>query len=93
MLAIDKGQFLCGVIECSILVRFDDGQPLTYRAVQPSDYGTTTLFIKNYDGFAARMLKAQRVKVQAEFYQEGNQTFEFDVSKFDVKKYRPNEVK
>lgn len=90
LFSIEKGQFLCGVVDgCTVLVKFDDSKPARYQVGQPSDHSSATLFIHNYSGFVSKMLKSKKILIQAEFFQEGNRTLEFDVSKFDVKKYKP----
>ena len=91
ILTIERGQFLCSISGCNVLVRFDDSKPVRYSASEPSDHSTTTLFINDYSRFAGKMLKAKRLRIQAEFYQEGSRTFEFDVSHFSVSKYRPDD--
>lgn len=87
---IEKGQLLCNSYDgCNVLVRFDDGKAETFSAVGPDDNSSEVLFIQNYGRFAEKMLKAKRVRVAVSVYQEGNPTFEFDVSGFDTNKYRP----
>jgi hypothetical protein len=88
ILRIERGQFLCRSYEdCSVLVRFDDQKALTYSGVGPADNSTETVFIRNYPRFLASMLKAKRVRISTEIYQEGTPVFEFDVSGFDKAKY------
>lgn len=89
--SIERGQFLCGYNNCTVLVKFDDKKATTFSASEPADHSTTTLFINNYSAFAGEMLKAKKVRIQAQFYQEGNHTFEFNVADFDVSLYRPKE--
>lgn len=81
ILAIDRGQFLCHTGGCSVTIQFDDEDYIyTYEATEPSSGSTTALFIRGYSPFLSHARKAQRVRVEAEFYQEGPRTFEFDVS-------------
>ena len=91
ILNIEKGQFLCRSYGdgCKVLVRFDDKEATNYSAMGPSDNSTQTIFIGDYSRFAGEMLKAKKVRISAEFFQEGSPVFEFDVSGFDVGKYRP----
>jgi len=79
ILSIDKGQFLCGIEECSVAVRFDDGKPSEYTAVPPSDHGTTSLFIRNYSRFVNSARRAKTVSIETQFYQEGMRAFHFDI--------------
>jgi hypothetical protein len=80
ILSIDKGQFLCGIEDCTVAVRFDDAKPLSFTAVRPADHSTTSLFIRNHDRFVAAAKKAKRAYIEAQFFQQGNRVFEFDVS-------------
>lgn len=88
--SIEKGQILCHSYEdCTVLVRFDNEKPENYSAVGAADNSTETIFIRNYSKFAGKMLKAKRVRISANIYQEGAPAFEYDVSNFDQGKYKP----
>lgn len=80
MLSVEKGQFICGVGGCSVLVRFGGGPPQKYRASPPSDHSSTILFIEGHDQFVANAKKVEKLLIEAEFYQEGNRVLEFDVA-------------
>lgn len=87
---IEKGQILCNSYEdCTVLVRFDDDKATNYSAVGAADNSTETVFIRNYGRFVEKMLKAKRVRISMNIYQEGAPVFEFDVSDFDRNKFRP----
>jgi hypothetical protein len=86
---IEKGQLLCPSYEgCTVLVRFDDGEPQSFSAAPPSDHSTETIFIKNYDRFIEKLRTARRVRVSPKVYQEGSVVFSFDVAGFDATKLR-----
>ncbi|MBN1545706.1 MAG: hypothetical protein JW902_03510 [Syntrophaceae bacterium] len=88
--SIEKGQILCHSYEnCTVLVRFDDEPPTNYSAVGAADNSTETIFIRNYDRFVGKMLKAKRVRIAVNIYHEGAPVFEFDISNFDQDKYKP----
>lgn len=91
ILSIERGQFHCRSYDddCSVLVRFDDGQAKTFSSAGPSDNSTEILFIRDYSRFAQGMLRAQQVRISAEVYQEGSPVFEFDVRGFNTSRYRP----
>lgn len=90
ILRIERGQFLCHSFDdCSVLVRFDDGQAQTYSASPAADNSTEQIFIQNYSRFVGNMLKAKRVRISTKVYQEGEPVMEFDVSDFDQAKYQP----
>ncbi|MCI5048921.1 MAG: hypothetical protein MRY32_01110, partial [Rickettsiales bacterium] len=59
-----------------------------YSASEPTDNDSTVLFLNNYSSFAGNLLKAQTIKIQADFYKQGANTFEFNVSKFSIEKYK-----
>lgn len=80
--AIEKGQFLCGVEDCIVNVRFDEGPIRHFTAVPPSDSSTTGLFIEDASDFIAAVRKAKDVTIEATFYQEGSQGLEFNVEGF-----------
>lgn len=88
ILSIEKGQFLVRSYENSkALVRFDDGDPITYKVVGAEDHSTTSVFFRDYHGFVSRMLKARRVRISVPVYQQGSPVFEFEVSGFDTNAY------
>lgn len=90
--AIERGQLLCPSYDgCTVLVRFDEQQAVRYSANGAADNSSEMLFLSNYGGFVEKLLKADRVRISAEIYQAGAPVFEFDVSGFDVNKYRPEQ--
>lgn len=91
-LSIEKGQFQCPSYQaCTVLVRFDDQPAVQYTGVGPEDNSTETVFLRDYNGFVAKMLKAKKVRISANIFQEGAPVFEFDVSGFDPARYRPKQ--
>jgi hypothetical protein len=80
LIRIERGQFICGYPGCSVNVRFDDGPIQRFLASEPDDHSTTTLFLLgNERRFAAQLLKAKAVHIEATFYQEGSQILDFNV--------------
>jgi hypothetical protein len=87
---IERGQLLCeSYEECLVSVRFDDGQREYFSALGPSDGSTTRIYISNYRKFYGKLNRAKRVRLAAGIYQGGAPAFEFDISDFDPKKYKP----
>jgi hypothetical protein len=82
LLRIERGQFLCGLEECTVNVRFDSGPIQRLSASGPDDHGTTTLFLNNEGRFVSQLRNAKAVRIEAKFYQEGSEAFEFDVEGF-----------
>jgi len=82
-LQIERGQFVCGIDDCTVSVRFDDGGVQQFAVTEPSDHSTETLFIQNYSRFVSQVRKAKKIVISATMYQEGERAFEFDVSGLD----------
>lgn len=80
ILEIERGQFMCRIDGCRVLVRFDDGKPQTFSGSESGDNNTTVIFIHGFDNFVLKARKAKRVMVQATIYQAGDRIFEFDTS-------------
>jgi len=88
--SIEKGQILCrSYQDCTVLVQFDDEKETFFTAAGSADGSTETAFIHNYGRFIKKMIKAKRVRIATTIFQEGAPVFEFDVSGFDSKKYKP----
>jgi hypothetical protein len=88
--SIKKGQIQCPSYSgCTVLVRFDNGEPARYSGTGPEDNSSETVFIRDYSGFVGKMTKAKTVRISPSVYQEGAPVFEFDVTGFDAAKYRP----
>jgi hypothetical protein len=77
LLEIDKGQFVCSLNECRVLVRFDDEAPVYFSAAEPADYSSTYLFLSPASRFVKAAAKARQIRVQANIYQEGAPVLEF----------------
>ena len=87
---IEKGQILCRSYEdCTVLVRFDDESPSNYSAIGAADNSTKIIFIRNYSRFLEKLLKAKRIRISVNIYQESAPVFEFDVNGFDQSQYKP----
>jgi hypothetical protein len=92
IISIEKGQILCPSYDgCTVLVRFDDENPSRYSALPPEDNSTETIFIQNYSRFVAKMMRAKRVRISLNIYQEGSPVFDFNVSGFNRDAYQPKE--
>lgn len=73
-----SGQILCRSYDgCTIQIRFDDGPVQAFSANEPSDNSSETIFVANDGRFITAAKAASRIRVQLEFYQNGNQTFDF----------------
>lgn len=86
---IEQGQILCPSYQgCTVQVRFDDDKASSFSASGPADHSSEVVFLNDYGRFIAKMQKAKRVRLSLDIYQNGRPVFDFDVSGFDVKKYR-----
>lgn len=89
MLSVNEGQFNCNSYDgCTVRIRFDDAAATTWSAVEPSDNSSNLIFIRPAARFVSRMRAAKKVLIQAEFYNNGVQTFEFEVGGFSQARYQ-----
>jgi len=88
MFSIERGQLQCRSYEdCSLRVRFDNGEPQRWSAVGPADNSSTLIFLRSEKAFVQKFRDAKVVRIQVPVYQEGAPIFEFHVSGFDNTKY------
>ncbi|MBN1928796.1 MAG: hypothetical protein JW764_04590 [Chlorobiaceae bacterium] len=83
MLVLERGHFHIKYGGTPVLVRFDDGEAMSFTAFEPDDNDTEIIFIQGYKRFVDKLKGATVVKIEAPFYQEGTRVFEFAVSEFD----------
>lgn len=77
--SISKGQIPC-TTGCSITVRFDDGKPVPYRASPPESRDSTLIFLDHPELFIALAETANKIRVQATYFQEGSPVLTFETS-------------
>ncbi len=80
ILTIERGQFLCSFDNCTALVRFDEAEPSRWRAVATVYHSTGALSITSVEAFIARLRDANVVRIAAQFFQEGEPVFIFNVA-------------
>lgn len=85
MLQISKGQFNTGVDGGTIKVRFDDKKPSVYETSSPSDGSSEMVFINNGKKFLKELKASKRAIIQAEFFDSGIKTMEFNTAGFEWK--------
>lgn len=78
LLSVERGQFNCRLDGCPITLRYGDGQAWEYRANEPADGDTTTLFVRGYDDIFASLKRSDSLRIEAQFYREGVRVFEFN---------------
>ena len=84
--ALEKGQLVCGVSDCTVMVSFDDNPPTAFTVAKPADHSSETLFIENYSRFIQQLQKAKEVRIAASIYQAGQRVFQFPVAGFEPKR-------
>jgi hypothetical protein len=77
LLQVDKGQFLCGVSSCSVLVKIDNNPPVRYTANGSGDHDPKVLFISPSQKLIAAIKNSKEVNIQATFYHEGEPIMTF----------------
>ena len=83
------GQMLCqSYRSCSVKVRFGDGQQQTFSAIGAADNSSNMVFIENARRFVEAVKSAPVTRVQATFYEAGDQVMEFKTA--DLEWPRPN---
>lgn len=74
--SVSKGQFLCGVENCEVNVRIDGGKPIVMYANEAADGSSTEIFLP-FTTTATYLQKAKVFRIEASFYNDGSQVFEF----------------
>jgi hypothetical protein len=84
MLTVERGQFLSTYTKDFVTVRFDDGELQKFAIGEPEDSTSDLRFIHDDNGtFINQLRGAKSLKIEATFYQEGTEAFEFDVHGLD----------
>jgi hypothetical protein len=78
-LTISQGQFMTHSSGTYYRVRFDESEAKSYKVSTPSDGSSTLVFFSYYD-LLDKIKKSKKMLIQAEFYQEGLRTMEFNIS-------------
>lgn len=81
LVKVSKGQFMTSFSnDKTVRVKFDDGSPENFNYGSSTTGESELIFILSEKKFIEKLKKAQKVMIEAEFYQEGRQIMEFDVS-------------
>ncbi|MBI1405682.1 MAG: hypothetical protein GC145_06105 [Caulobacter sp.] len=85
----EGGQFVCrSYSNCTVKVRFDKGQPISFSAAEAADGSSDVIFMVRAAGFIERLKAAKTVRIEAQYYQAGNQVSTFDTSGLDMDRIR-----
>ena len=80
LLLISKGQFHYNYGEQKqVRIRFDDTPAKNYNYSEASDGSSDVIFLNDEKGILAQIKASKKMLIEAEFYQEGNRTMEFNV--------------
>ena len=90
--SLREGQILCGISECEVRVRFDEGPARTLSANEPADHSNDTLFLPA-SVFSKELGKAKLVRIEVNLYRQGVLLTEFDVSGFKAERLKPGKAK
>jgi hypothetical protein len=79
LLHISRGQFACTEDPCIVRLRFDETMPEDYGGSLPSDQSANSIFIGSETVFFEKIKKANHLKIETAYFQEGTRVFEFDL--------------
>lgn len=74
---ITRGQLVCEIDGCSLMVRFDDQDQREVRAVRSDDHSSDVLFLEPEDELLEAIKSSKRVRIKATLFQSGSLMFEF----------------
>lgn len=75
--SIERGQFTC-IMDCTVRVKFGDGEIQTFSAGGASDGSADIIFISNASRFLTGARGASRIVIEAEFFQAGAHQMVFE---------------
>ena len=85
MLIVSKGQFNSGINGQNIKARFDEGEVELYSCSRPESGSSGSLFINSESKFINKLKAAKKLVLEAEFYDNGNEIMEYNVSNLQWK--------
>lgn len=83
MVAVSKGQILCGIQNCETAFKFDNGVVQSITMSEPESHSSDLLFIaydKTKSKIISQLKNSKKLVIEVPFYQEGKKQFTFDVS-------------
>jgi hypothetical protein len=81
ILRVERGQFVSSYTKDFVTVKFDEGALQKFTIREPRDGTSNVRFIHDNedDQFMSQLRKGKRLKIEADFYDQGSRVFEFDV--------------
>ena len=86
---VERGQFVSPASSGYVTVRFDDSELQEFEVGESVESTTGVLFINDEERFISQLRNANKVKIEANFYQEGRRVFDFDVAAWTGKEFEP----
>lgn len=87
LLSVSKGQFMTSIMESEYLrVKFDEEQPSKYTFNSPSDGSDNLIFVSSPKKFINKLKKAEKLMIEAPFFNAGRQIIYFDVKGLEWEK-------
>jgi hypothetical protein len=77
---VDKGQFTGSYSDPNLRVKFDQEEPINFSYSESIDGSSNLVFISNEKKFINKLLTAQKVMIEAVYYDHGKEIAEFDVA-------------
>ena len=88
IVSIERGQILVDMFgETRVPVRFDEKEIRKYAANPAADHSSEMVFLQGFDRFIDQVKKSKKLRIELQFFQEGSNTFEFDITGFDYAKF------
>jgi hypothetical protein len=84
--SISSGQFQCGIEDCILHLKFDNGSIQSFSAVEPESHESNMLFIEPESRLLVGLMKAKTLKLEATYFEEGRRVLAFEVSGLDKTK-------
>lgn len=83
MVAVSKGQILCGIQNCETAFKFDNSRVQSITMSGPESHSSDLLFIaydKTKSKIISELKNSRKLVIEVPFYREGKKQFTFDVS-------------
>lgn len=81
--SISQGQFSGNSYDNNVVkIRFDDEKPITVSYLTAADGSSDVIFLESVQSLLSKIKKAKKMKIEAQFYQEGLRIAEFDIENF-----------
>jgi hypothetical protein len=83
---VSKGQLMCNFLSCPMQTRFDDGAVQTRHGLASKAGSIDIAFFSDASAVLKQLEKSHRVRVAMNYYQSGQNTFDFSPQGLDESK-------